>query len=1124
MNNFVHLHVHTSYSFLDGYCKPKLLAERAKELDMQAIAMTDHGHIGGAPEFQEECIKQGIKPILGAELYYTRDRQKMAAPVEQRTQEGAAAALKDGAITEEQYDALVHKRKYAGIKAIREIVKQYSYDMHSYHILFLAMNQNGWHNLVKMQSEAADTCTYNGHFHVDNILMKKYSEDIICTTACVGSLPSRLIQAGKIEEAYELIKEWNEIFNGRFYLEVQPLAIDKQIITNQYYRKWSKELNIPLIATNDVHYIHKEDHDDHDTLLCIGTGTKKKDENRLKYSNDFWLRSREEMEEAFKRSALLEAENNLKVAEDIYNDYIIAMNNTIEIAAKISSDVRLAADKSLLPHVKLPNNEDPKRYLLSLAYRKLYEYAKDKQFDRQTLAIYEKRLAMELNIIFKRNFEEYMLLVADYVNWANQNGCPTGPGRGSAAGSLLLSLIGITHNSDPIQYDLLFERFLTEDRKGYPDVDIDFLNAGRYKVVQHLEEVYGKDCVCHIGTYSEEGVKSGLKDVGRALDVPFDTMNMLTKEIDLLKEYVPPQPKFKDYDKLKDSPVEDDRKHWEIWNQIEQRNKELFRLARNFEGMKRNFGIHASAYLVMPEPITNYFPTRKDKSGVTVTLYPGSIIEEYNGVKCDLLGLKTIDQLKKTLELIDPNYTMEDLYKMVDINDKNIYKMLAAGESDCVFQLESDMFKGLLTQIIPESLEDISAITALGRPGPLTAGFPKMYAEAKNDGIKAPEYLRGIENITGVTNGVYVYQEQLMQISKQVSGFDGSQADSIFRKSVAKKRIDMFPMLRRCLIYGKKNCEGPDGWEENNTLPWYDPKAKYGAEIPGALQNGYTVEEMDYFWESILGFASYGFNKSHSLCYSYISVLTAWLKYYYPVQFFTAVLSIEGDEDKRKKYIQIAENFAGIKTHVPDINRSGEDFTCDVNKKEILYGLGSIKGVGDASIPGLIAGRPYANLKDMVERLPKSVLKKTVGEALIFSGALDSFGKSRLELLKEFYTLRKDKFEDFNTEMTEETYIEMEQKTLGIALTYKPWWEKLKNGARISEATAEVLSISEFLDKNQHMMAAITVKINNCIVPCFVFASKYAKYIAAFTNKTKKIIISGKRDRDKIIINKARIA
>lgn len=265
-------------------------------------------------------------------------------------------------------------------------------------------------------------------------------------------------------------------------------------------------------------------------------------------------------------------------------------------------------------------------------------------------------------------------------------------------------------------------------------------------------------------------------------------------------------------------------------------------------------------------------------------------------------------------------------------------------------------------------------------------------------------------------------------------------------------------------------------------------------------------------------------NKSHSLCYSYISVLTAWLKYYYPVQFFTAVLSIEGDEDKRKKYIQVAERFAKIKVHVPDINRSGEDFTCDVKRKEILYGLGSIKGVGGTSIPDLIANRPYTSIEDMVNRLPKRVLKKSVGEALIFSGALDSFGSNRLEMLKEFYRLRKNKFDEFDTEMTEQTYIDMEQQTLGIAITYKPWWEQISNGYRIREEEAEIVSISEFLDKNQHLMASITVKINNCVVPCYVFASTYSQYLAAFTNSTKRIILSGRKDRDKIIISKARIA
>ena len=473
--NFTHLHVHSSYSFLDGYCKPEWLASRAKELGMTAIAITDHNHIGGVPEFQEYCHKEGIKPILGLEAYWTENGETLKLPADDRNTMAAKAAFDDGIITAEERDAIIHKVSgFKGIKNVRERIKPYQYDTHGYHILFLSMNQTGWNNLVKLQSESADKYTYNGHFYVDNDLIKKYNEGLIMTTACIGSRSSKLIQEGDAAGALHLIQEWYKIFGDRMYLELQPLAIPEQWITNFYYIQWHKQYGYPLVATNDVHYIHKEDHDDHDTLLCIGTQKKKSETDRMKYTNDFWLRSREEMADAFSHS-LSEMKNSPLYADyqdtiSTFNTYYTeAMDNTNKIADKIEDGIILGARQPLLPHIKLPNQENPKLFLLKLAYNGLYEYAKKQKFDSNTLKMYEKRLAYELSVVFKRNFEEYMLIVWDYVNWANDNGVVTGPGRGSAAGSLLLFCIGITHNIDPIKYNLLFERFLTIDRKGYPD-------------------------------------------------------------------------------------------------------------------------------------------------------------------------------------------------------------------------------------------------------------------------------------------------------------------------------------------------------------------------------------------------------------------------------------------------------------------------------------------------------------------------------------------------------------------------------------------------------------------------------------------------------------------------------
>jgi len=469
MKQFTHLHVHTSYSFLDGYCKPNKLTERASELGMLSLAITDHNHMGGTYEFQQECYNHNIKPILGLEAYYTDDITKLASSSESRNEEAYEKALKAEVITEKQYDILINKKKYAGIKALKESTKPFAYDTHSYHILFLAMNNTGWHNLVKIQSEAAKLCTYNGRFHVDNTLLKKYNEGIIMTTACIGSKSSKLIQEDKIEDAKNLIIEWKDIFKDRLYLEVQPLCLDKQIKTNHYYMLWSKELNIKLVATNDVHYIHKEDHEDHDTLLCIGVGKFKSDTDRLSYSNDFWLRSREEMEESFHNSINQHKEYYPEDSEEyLWSNYTIAMDNTNLIADRIEDKIIIAPDHSLLPHFSLPDKEiSAASYLRLMAYSKLYEYKNThKDID---LKSYEHRLKTELDVIINRHFEEYILIVWEYTNWANSNNILVGPGRGSAAGSLVLFMLGVTKNIDPIKYNLLFERFLTEDRKGFPD-------------------------------------------------------------------------------------------------------------------------------------------------------------------------------------------------------------------------------------------------------------------------------------------------------------------------------------------------------------------------------------------------------------------------------------------------------------------------------------------------------------------------------------------------------------------------------------------------------------------------------------------------------------------------------
>ena len=752
---FTHLHVHTAYSFLDGYCHIPKLVSRAKELGMTSLAITDHNHMGGIYEFQKECQKQGIKPILGFEGYQTWNAEELAKDVDSRWADAATDAFREGVVTEEEAQAVITKKKgFKGIKEVKERIRPFMYDTRQYHLILLAMNQTGLNNLIKLQSEAAKVCTYNGRFLFDMEMLRKYSEGVICTTACVANIVAKTFNKGDRQLAETLLKEYKDIFKDRFYLEVQPNNFNDQVNVNNFYMEMHDKYDIPLIATSDVHYVLKSDNKDHDVLVSIGTGTDIYNPNRMKYDHNYWLKSEEEMQAGFK-DILNKTEIDRETALKKYALYLEAMNNT-QVIANMVEDVTLGSSTPLMP--KLPNSNNTKKELRELAYKGLYELAKRYKYIADDIVNYEKRLAYELNIINYKDFADYMLIVREYINWADNNGVMTGPGRGSACGSLVLWCIGITKNIDPIKYDLLFGRFLTIDRTGLPDIDADFSYFGRDKVIEHIKDLYGFENVAHIGTYTQQCVKSGLKDVGRALKVPFEKMNLLSKQIDDFEDVVPPQPKFKDYDALKDG-NESEKSLYKKWQKLEFENKELFRLARNFEGLKRNFGVHPSGVLAMPCHVDDYFPTRTDENGVMITLFTGVECEELGTAKLDILGLKTLSIIEKTLNHL--NKDVDWLYNNFDIEDKKLYQMLACAKSDCIFQLESDMFKDMMINMRPTAFNDIAAATALGRPGPLTAGLDKQYIACKNGKSKIEYPIHGIENILNNTYGVIAYQEQL---------------------------------------------------------------------------------------------------------------------------------------------------------------------------------------------------------------------------------------------------------------------------------------------------------------------------------------------------------------------------
>jgi DNA polymerase-3 subunit alpha len=1115
--DMVHCHVHTEYSLLDGYNRCDAGAKRAAELGMKALAMTDHNHVGGAITFQKACKKHGIKPLLGLEAYWTRDTNILSQPKDVRDEWAIQQARDAGydidaaiynienPISEKTGKAL--KPKKITKTELNELIAPYQYNTKQYHIILIAINQKGWSNLVRIQSEAAAKCTFNGRFLCDDEMLAKYSEGLIMNTACIGNVVPRLINEGKYDEAEAQIDKWHAIFGERFFIEIQPLNIQEQWLSNLQMVQWAQEKNINLVATTDVHYTLKEDHEDHDTLLCIGTGRLKADENRMRYSNDFWIKSYDEMIETFQlqsdcmKEAYGDAFDEMQYATSV----ISALSNTNLIASMVG-DIKLGSDKDLFPNLTIPFGLTPEGYLTMKCFQNLYKYKKKHQ--EINVRVYERRLNEELHVINSKGFAPYILTVEDYITWANNNGCPTGPGRGSGAGSLVLFLMNITKIIDPIKYNLLFFRFLTMDRTAPPDIDTDFEYYGRDSVIRYLEEKYGSACVSHIGTYIELGVKSGLKDIGRVLSIDYGVINTLNKKVDEWSDK--PELYFKDLDALKESSRPYEKKAWEEFNQYETEYPELFRLARAFEGVPRNTSVHASGILITPMPVNELFPTRKADNGKSVTFYTGPQLEDLKAIKFDILGLKTLSVIKQTLEAIDEKLTFDDLYEMVDIEDPQLYEMIQQKKTEGLFQIESNLFKGMFEEIIPTTENDIIVTNALGRPGPISAGMPKSYALRKNGHEVAVEPLRGTWEFVSDTYGTIAYQEQIMLIAQKVAGFDDNQSDSYLRKAFAKKKKDKMDMCRQWFIYGKLNEEAPEGYDvKNPNQPAYDVECNHGPAIPGGIANDYTEKELVAFWTNIEGFADYLFNKSHAACYAYICILTAFLKKYYPAKFMAALLSIQ--EDKVDIYTKVAREM-GIEIRTPDINLSGEGFKAVGNS--ILYGLRTVKGVGANSVPAIVENRPYANLEEAMTKIPKKNFNKTVCKALIKAGAFDFENNNRHSMLNNFFEIKKDAAEERLNELayTESACIDFEKEVLGTAITFLPWWDEVKIGTTIVVKMV-MTKVTEKTDKNGRLMGFIDGTIDGCAVRAIAFTRQYCASMDKFDmSRHEEVYLKGKKD------------
>lgn len=740
--DMVHIHVHSWFSLLDGHGSPATRAKRAKELGMKAMALTDHNHIGGCVDFQKACKEEGIKPLLGVELYYTNDTSILSKDVKEREAIALEAAKAAG----------VEIQKKALKKDIKALIEPYTYDTKQHHIIFIAKNQLGWNNLVRLQSEAARVCTYNGRHLCDDDMIAKYKEGLIMTTACLGSIVSQLILSNKYDEARRQLNKWHRMFGDDFYIEIQPLNEIDQALVNSFLLEYAVANNIKVVASNDVHYATINDIDDHDTLLCIGLGKNKNDLNRMRYAPEFWIRSYDEMTEAFTN----QYDDNRHVFGYSYEEYMElirkALKETTHLADKVSEDIKLGSDETILPKLEIPHGFTAEEYLSLCSYKGLFKYIKT----HPEINMYEylDRLEFELNVINSKGYADYMLIVKDIVSWCKENDIPVGPGRGSASGSLCLFVNEITKCIDPIKYGLLFSRFLTMDRTALPDIDTDFSYLRRHEVIQYLKDKYGEDCVSFIGTYTELGVKNGLKDVGRVLGVDYSTMDILSKKVTEWTDDAP-SIKFKDLDKLHEGNDKDKQSYIEF-KEYEAKYPEIFRLARVFEGTPRNQGVHASGILVTPMPINDIFPTRLDDEGNLVTLYTGPVCEELGSCKIDILGLKTLDVLDLTVKADNPNATVYDLYDIVDkhLDDEVMFEKLKNKETEGIFQLESNLFKGLVSDMLPDELDDITLITSFGRPGPLSAGLHTQFAKRKRGEEEAVEPLPNTWDIVEDSLGV----------------------------------------------------------------------------------------------------------------------------------------------------------------------------------------------------------------------------------------------------------------------------------------------------------------------------------------------------------------------------------
>ncbi len=885
--SFTHLHVHTEYSLLDGSNKIKEYVKRLKELGMDSGAITDHGVMFGVIDFYKEAKANGIKPILGCEVY--------VAPNSRFDKEVTGG--------EERY----------------------------HHLVLLAENNIGYSNLMKIVSKGF-TEGYYYRPRVDMEVLQQYHEGIIALSACLAGEVPRYIMKGLYQEAKKVVSKYQKCFGkNNYFLELQDHGIPEQKTVNAALVRLSKELEVPLVATNDIHYTYAEDAASHDILLCIQTGKKVADEDRMRYDGgQYYVKSELEMRQLF------------PYAQE-------AIDNTAMIADRCNVDIEFGVTK--LPKFEVPEGYDSWSYLNKLCFDGLKERYPN---DDGTLV---EKLNYELNVIKNMGYVDYFLIVWDFINWARENGIPVGPGRGSAAGSIVSYCLHIT-NIDPIRYSLLFERFLNPERISMPDIDIDFCYEHRQDVIDYVGKKYGQDKVVQIVTFGTMAAKGVIRDVGRVLDLPYSFVDSIAKMIPnelniTINRALELNPEFRS-----------------LYEQDEQVHY-LIDMCKRLEGLPRHTSMHAAGVVICQKPADEFVPLSRGSDGSITTQFPMTTIEELGLLKMDFLGLRTLTVIKNAVENVEKSTGNFIDVDNIDYDDKAILASLGTGKTDGVFQLESQGMKNFMKELKPQNLEDVIAGISLYRPGPMD--FIPRYIKGKNNPNVVTYSCPQLEPILSPTYGCIVYQEQVMQIVRDLGGYTMGRSDLV-RRAMSKKKAEVMKTERANFVYGNE-AEG----------------------VPGCVANGISEQVADHIYDTMMDFAKYAFNKSHAACYGVVAYQTAYLKHYYPVEFMAALLtSVIDNNSKVCEYIMVCKSM-GIEILPPDINEGEAGFS--VSNGAIRYALTAIKSVGRNVIETIVKERnehgPYQSLKDFIERTVGTEVNKRAIENFIKSGTFDSFGPTR---------------------------------------------------------------------------------------------------------------------------------